>query len=105
MKVTFLVLNLDGNVDVGKLNKFLYDNVVDYELVVACNQNYVGINNKSVVECIFQEDAKSDEVINSLLPKCGGNALVLARKIENNNFQPLLNIAKNIKGDGLAQFR
>lgn len=97
MKVTFLVLNLDGKVDVGKLNKFLYDNVVDYELVVACNQNYVGINNKSVVECIFQEDAKSDEVINSLLPKCGGNALVLARKIENNNFQPLLNIAKNIK--------
>ena len=41
---TFLVLNLDGSVDVQKLNRFLYESVSDYELVVACNKKYKGIN-------------------------------------------------------------
>ena len=97
MRTTFLVLNLDGSVDVKKLNKFLYENVVDFELVVACNTKYKGIKTENVVECIFDDNAKPDEVLNTLIPKCGGQNLVLARKIENNNFAPLLEVAKNLK--------
>ena len=50
---TFLVLNLDGSVDVQKLNRFLYESVSDYELVVACNKKYKGILSQNVVECIL----------------------------------------------------
>lgn len=94
---TFLVLNLDGSVDVQKLNKFLYENIIDYQLVVACNQKYKSIANENVVECIFDENAKPDEVINTLIPKCDGEFLILVRKIENNKFGPILEVAKKLK--------
>lgn len=94
---TFLVLNLDGSVDVQKLNRFLYENVNDYELVVACNKKYKGLMTQNVVECIFDENANPDEVINTLIPKCGGEFLILVRKIENNNFGPILEVAKKLK--------
>lgn len=94
---TFLVLNLDGSVDVQKLNRFLYESVSDYELVVACNKKYKGILSQNVVECIFDENAKPDEVINTLIPKCGGDYLILVRKIENNNFGSILEVSKKLK--------
>ena len=94
---TFLVLNLDGSVDVQKLNRFLYENIADYQLVVACNQKYQSIRNENVVECVFDENAKPDEVINTLIPKCDGEFLILVRKIENNNYGPILEVAKKLK--------
>ena len=51
------------------------ENIYDYELVIACGQNYKSINTDRVTECVFEKGVSQDEVINSLIPNCGGDCL------------------------------
>ncbi|MBQ3494341.1 MAG: hypothetical protein IJA69_02890 [Clostridia bacterium] len=92
MKISFLICNVDNHIDIKKLNKFVSDKFDDYELVVAVGEKHRSVKIENVREYVFSENETNDDIINALVPVVFGQAMVVVRKIENNNFEPILNV-------------
>ncbi len=91
---TFLIMNLDDKLDIKKLASYISQNYFSYQIIVASKKSHGDIFNVS--EFVFEEDDQ-DKIINTLMQKVEGNKLVLARKIDNDNLEELVNLEKNIK--------
>ena len=91
---TFLVLNMDDNLDIKNLDSFIAQNYSNYQLIVASKKSHGTFFNVS--EFVFEEE-NEDKIINALIEKVEGNKLVLARKIDNDHLEELIKLEKSLK--------
>ncbi len=100
---TFLVLNLDNKLNINKLASYIGENYSKYQIIIASTKFHGNIFN--VDEFVFEEDDQ-DKIINTLMQKVKGNKLVLARKIDNKNFEELVKLEQSLKRENqIATFK
>ena len=91
---TFLVLNLDNEININELSNRISEKYFKYQIIIASTKKHKTIFN--VEEYVFDEK-NEDKIINTLMSKVKGNKLVLARKINNDNIEELIKMEQNLK--------
>ncbi len=91
---TFLIFNLDDKLNINQLASYIGDKYTKYQIIVASTKFHENVFN--VEEFVFEEKDQ-DKIINALMTKVNGNKLVLARKLDNDNFEELVKLEQSLK--------
>lgn len=89
---SIIVLNLDNKLDIQKLSNFVKSKIINAEIIIASTKKHQIYD---VNEYIFDTDCQ-DSVINTLVKEISSNKLIIVRKIDNNNFNPIISVYKGL---------
>ncbi len=90
---TFIVLNLQDKLNILKFVEFIKSKYSKYEIIIASKKSHNKIND--VKEYVF-DTTDEDEVLNTLIPMCNGDKLIVCRNLTN-DFEVVEKLEKNLK--------
>lgn len=90
---TFIVFNLHDKLNILEFVRFIKSKYSKYEIIIASKKSHKEIDDAK--EYVFDTNDE-DEVLNTLIPMCNGNKLIVCRNLTN-DFEVVEKLEKNLK--------